>query len=137
MHVLSAAKLSPRLPRRARNSASRDAFWMSLKPLTRHPELSSPATEGSAVHTGRAALDSGPAASPAEMVDQPSTGQVVRRRLLTDTDAAEPSRSRPQSVGVLSADTSSHDRPPRPTTTSESPGLGSVVAGTGTSVRSR
>src|SRR5262245_28436732 len=133
--VLSAAKLSPRLPRRARNSASREAFWMSSKPSTRQPACASPPTEGSAVHAGRAALDSGPAASPAEMVAHPSVGHVVSRRLLTDTEAAEPSRSRPQSVGVSLAETSSQDRPPRPTTTRESPGLGSVVGGTWTSVR--
>src|SRR5262245_49538647 len=76
-HVLSAAKLSPRLPRRARNSASRDAVWISSKPSTRHPAFSSPATEGGGPHAGRAELDSGPAASPAEMVDQPSVGHVV------------------------------------------------------------
>lgn len=38
-------------------------------------------------------------------------------------------------MGVSSAETSSHERPPSPTTTSDSPGSGCVVGGTGTVVR--
>ena len=135
MHVFWAAKLSPSRPSWARNSASREAVASASKPLTRKPEAASPATEGSGEHCGRASVVSGPAASPAETVAQPSVGHVVRRRLLTDTEAAEPSRSSPQRMGVSSAETSSHDRPPSPTTTSDWPGCGCVVGGTGTVVR--
>ena len=129
------AKLSPSRPSRASNAASLDAEASASKPATENPLASSPITFGSGVQDGRSPSAPGPAASPADRVAQPSVGHVVRCRVLTDTEAAAPSRSSPQSTGVSCAETSSQEMPPTPTTTSDSPGAGSTVRGTGTDSR--
>ena len=89
-----------------------------------------PVTSGRSVHSGRSVLESGPAASPAERVDHPSVGHVARFMALTDTEAAEPSRSRPQRTGASAGVMSSQDTPPTPMTTRVSPGSGAAVSGT-------